>query len=129
MKKLILFSIIALFVLTTFVYAEGFLENVGVIGTLGADSLSNIDIGRFEGKQADYRFTASHTGDVEAVTIFLIYKIPGYAAGDGGDVFVELKTDDGSGFPSETVLASYLIEDPMAENFPVVYFDQIAHLE
>ncbi len=128
MKKLVLLLMI-IAMLATNVYAEGFLEHIGVIGTLGADSLTNIDIGRFEGKQADYRFTASHTGNVEAVTIFLIYKIPGYAAGDGGDILVELKTDDGNGYPSEEVLASYLIEDPMAENFPVIYFDQTAHLE
>jgi len=99
-------------------------EEPGAVAVFGAgwtaDSLANLEVGRFRGRTISYRFRASHSGPVTAVRIYLIFRhvCPGcYANGDGGTVTVQIMADDGTPnhFPSHTVLASVLIADPMKQ--------------
>lgn len=51
-----------------------------------ADSLANIEIGRFPGRSASYRFRAKHGGRVGKLRVFFIFRkvCPGcYANGNG----------------------------------------------
>jgi len=80
-----------------------------------ADDLANLEIGRNAGRQISYRFRAEHTGDWCQSRIHLIFRAPGYYSGDGGQVQVELRTDDDTNdhFPTETILSTVLIKDPL----------------
>jgi len=96
-----------------------------------ADGLANFEIGRQEGRSAAYRFRATHTGTVDKVMIFLIFRAPGYYAGDGGQVRLELEEDDGtdSHFPSGKTLATSLLTDPMKQKWNRMFtFDHPARL-
>jgi len=44
----------------------------------GADSLGNLEIGKAAGRKVAYRFVAGHTGPIEKVVIFLVFRAPGY---------------------------------------------------
>jgi len=82
-----------------------------------ADDLDNLPLGTEVGRRVSYRFRAHGSGAVEAVWAYLIFHGPGYFDGDGGHVLVELSTDDGSAdhLPSDTVLTSALVTDPMLQ--------------
>jgi len=97
---------------------------------LKADGLANLEVGKSIGRQVDYRFKATKSGMVDGVRIFFIYP-SGYGKGDGGDILVELKTDDGTSDhnPSDTLLGSYLVTDPMSENFPLIPINPPVMLE
>jgi hypothetical protein len=84
-----------------------------------ADGLANFEIGRQEGRSAAYRFRAAHTGTVDKVMTFLIFRAPGYYAGDGGQVRLELQEDNGTTghLPSGKALASSLVTDPMKQKW------------
>ena len=88
-----------------------------------ADSLNNVRLGP-SGLQADYRFLANHTGSVSKVHFYIISSSskPGYSAGNGGRVFVQLETDDGTSShrPSGHSLGSYTITSPIGDFFPAV---------
>ena len=88
----------------------------------GADDLSNITIGQYLGRKASYRIKAAHTGTTDGIRFYFIDVIPGYATGDGGDILIEIQTDDGTEdhLPSGTALASYTVYDPMDETFPYI---------
>lgn len=89
----------------------------GVYGTpWNADGLANLEVGRYTTALA-HRFRADYTGEVRKIKVFFVFRTSCdgcYMWGDGGQVEVELRTDDGSvdHFPSNTVLASALITDP-----------------
>jgi len=94
-----------------------------------ADSLANLEVGRFRGRTVSYRFRANHSGTVSAVRVYFIFRklCPGcYANGDGGSVTLQIAADDGTPnhFPSRTVLASVLIADPMTQWNREVRFPQ-----
>jgi hypothetical protein len=94
-----------------------------------ADSLANLEVGRFRGRTVSYRFRANHSGTVNAVWVYFIFRhvCPGcYANGDGGKVTVQIMADDGTPnhFPSSTVLASVLVADPMKQWNREVRFPQ-----
>lgn len=95
-------------------------------------------IGKY-GYQASYRFRAYHTGTVKKINVnnrtYNIvdgkkYKdgaecdkwIAGaYHTGDGGRILVEIRTDDGTGKPSNTVLARATEEyRPVPNNAPLI---------
>jgi hypothetical protein len=82
---------------------------------LGADALSNLRLGP-SGYVAAYRFRATHTGSMQALHFYLIVNKTGYSGGNGGEVEVDLETDDGSSAhnPSGQVLATYTITNPQA---------------
>jgi len=79
-----------------------------------ADNLDNMELGEQWGRQISYRFRATHSGDVDEVMIFLVFAGPGYYSGTGGEVLLELQTDDGSPdhLPSGVTLTSSLVTDP-----------------
>jgi hypothetical protein len=81
------------------------------------DSLTNLEIGRFAGRMASYRFRAEHSGRVERILIYLIFRKRGYYEGDGGQILLELQTDDGppQHHPSGTVLGRCLVTDPLTK--------------
>lgn len=97
---------------------------------LAADSLGNLEIGKASGRIISYRFKASHSGAINTVSIFLIFRAAGYYSGNGGAVRVELQTDDGSTshLPSGTVLAGHTITDPMSAMFRTINLDSPASL-
>jgi len=85
-----------------------------------ADSLSNVEVGRFPGRSVSYRFRAKHSGSVSALRVYFIFRklCPGcYANGNGGKVSIQLFSDDGtpSHFPSRMMLSSAVVEDPMLQ--------------
>jgi hypothetical protein len=94
---------------------------------LGADSLANTVVGGPSGNIVSYRFRAGHSGSLQQIHVYLILRA-GYAAGTGGKLQVTVNPDDGTAAhnPSNTVLASYLLSDPLAAtpsaNFPIFKF-------
>ncbi len=96
-------------------------------GTYGVpwngDRLGNLEIGRYEGREVSLRFRADQSGVIDEARIYLM-DAPGYSLGDGGELLVEVQTDDGTSdhFPSGTTLASAVITDPCAEVFPLITF-------
>jgi hypothetical protein len=92
-----------------------------------SDGLANLEIGKQPGRTVGYRFRAETTAMVDSVCLYLIFRAPGYFKGDGGQVLLELMSDDGSPehFPSGKVLTSSpLVKDPMKKGafrmFPFV---------
>jgi hypothetical protein len=79
-----------------------------------ADNLDNVELGPEIGRRISYRFRAEQNGDVTEAMVFLVFAGPGYYAGTGGQVLLELQTDDGGAdhLPSGTVLTSSLVTDP-----------------
>jgi len=79
-----------------------------------ADNLDNVELGPESGRSISYRFRAEQDGDVTEAMVFLVFAGPGYYAGTGGQVLLELQTDDGSAdhLPSGTALTSSLVTDP-----------------
>ena len=96
-----------------------------------ADSLGNLQIGQYAGRKVSWRFRAKHTGTVQQAQIMLVFRAPGYYGGDGGQLLLELQTDDGSPdhVPSGTVLATSLVTDPMLQWNRTFVFDHSAQLE
>ena len=85
-----------------------------------ANGLANLEVGRFPGRMVSYRFRAAETADFTTAKVFFIFAVfseRGYANGDGGQVRIELRPDDGSQnhFPDMTVapLTSVLLADPI----------------
>jgi len=85
---------------------------------IAGDALSNQELVQIGGDNylAAYRFRAAQTGSIQAVHFYLIVNKPGYSGGNGGEVKVDLESDDGSAAhnPSGKVLATYTIANPQA---------------
>ena len=95
-----------------------------------ADGLANLEVGSSKNRTVNYRIRAEHTGQVDRATVFFVFR-EGYGAGDGGDIRIEIRQDDASPehLPSDIVLASALVTEPMSENYPQVTFEPPATLE
>jgi len=97
------------------------------------DYLANTTIGEYENK-ASYRIKAKKSGEVDELLFYIINATcedckKGYFNGHGGHLKIELTTDY-RGFPTDKVLASYLMENPNAVPMrPVIKFDPPARLE
>ena len=91
-----------------------------------ADGLANLEIGSGKGRTVDYRFRAQHSGSLTSARIFLVFRMPGYAAGNGGQVRIDVEADDGTTNhrPSGVSLANALITNPLSNNFPKLTFNQ-----
>ena len=95
---------------------------------IGSDGLANTVVGGPYGNVVSYRFRAQHSGSLQQIHIYLIPNHAGYSAGTGGQLQVTVNSDDGTSAhnPSSTVLASYLLANPLAAtpniNFPVFVF-------
>jgi len=99
-----------------------------------ADSLANLEIGRFRGRMVSYRFCAVHSGSVGSLRVFFIFRKIGpgeYADGNGGSVLIELVSDDGtpSHFPSHNLLGTAVVKDPLAQWNREVRFSKPVQLE
>jgi len=85
---------------------------------IAGDALSNQQLVQIGGDNylAAYRFRAAKTGNIQAVHFYLIVNKTGYSGGNGGEVEVDLESDDGSPAhnPSGKVLATYTITNPQA---------------
>ncbi len=104
-------------------------DSLGCYGPgLGSDSLANTVVGGPFGNIVSYRFRAEHTGLLQQIHVYLVPNHTGYSAGTGGSLKVTLNTDDGTAAhnPSNIVLASYLLTNPLAAtpsiNFPIFVF-------
>lgn len=94
---------------------------IGLYGSpWNADGLSNAEIGGGARIIPAIRFRAEHSGTLSAIKLYFIFYTaedgrPGYGKGDGGDLRIEVRTDDGTvnHFPSSTVLSTLNIADPM----------------
>jgi uncharacterized protein YjdB len=96
-------------------YIPSLAQTAGYYGTnWGADGLANTIIGKYAGRQADYRFRSEYTGSVIQLRIYLVYA-SGYSGGTGGKLTISLETDDGTvnHLPSGTVLTSVTDKYPM----------------
>ena len=91
-----------------------------------ADGLANLEIGKQQGRRISFRFRAEHSGELESAALYLVFRALGYYHGDGGQVLLELQTDDGTPEhrPSGTVVASSLVQDPMAKWNRTFTFDK-----
>ena len=95
---------------------------------LGSDGLANTVVGGPWGNIVSYRFRAGQTGLLQQIHVYLIQNHLGYSAGTGGKLQVTVNADDGTPAhnPSSTVLASYLLSNPLAAtpsiNFPIFVF-------
>ncbi len=104
-------------------------DSLGCYGPgLGSDGLANTVVGGPSGNIVSYRFRAGHTGSLQQIHVYLIPNHTGYSAGTGGSLKVTVNTDDGTAAhnPSSSVLASYLLSNPLAAtpsiNFPIFVF-------
>jgi hypothetical protein len=95
---------------------------------LASDGLANTIVGGPWGNIVSYRFRAAHTGLLQQIHVYLIPNHTGYSAGTGGKLQVTVNADDGTPAhnPSSTILASYLLSNPLAAtpsiNFPIFVF-------
>ena len=96
-----------------------------------ADGLANIEIGKAQGREVSYRFRVRKTGTFTQARFFFIFRAVGYYQGNGGQIKIELKADDGSAqhLPGGAALSSVLITDPMAETFRMVTFSSAVTLQ
>lgn len=105
-----------------------------------ADSLANTQLGGTYNTQTSYRFLCDHDGMLQGIRFYLVghqvgepdYR-PGYSAGTGGTVQVELCPDDASTLHAPVtsqVLARLTLSNPLsARYFPTCTFDSSAALE
>ena len=81
-----------------------------------ADSLGNLQIGKTVGRKVSYRFRATVSKELEGVRVFLMFRpdVREYGRGDGGQVRIELRDDDGTDahHPAGNILATSLVTDP-----------------
>jgi hypothetical protein len=122
----------AFLVLLGLICHPAFAQYSSVYGSgINSDALNNIRIGPWN-LQTSYRFLANHTGTVRSVQFYLITGAskPGYNAGTGGRLLVQLETDDGtaSHFPSGKSLGSYTIVYPKA-SFPLIKLSPAPRLQ
>jgi hypothetical protein len=80
---------------------------------IGANSLANIQTGKYIDQEVDYRFRAENSGSVTKILVFVATG-PGYSSGNGGILKLNLETDDGTSkhLPSGSVLTSVTDNDP-----------------
>lgn len=87
---------------------------------LNADSYASDDAAcglwniNLDGTEVSFRIRAKHTGTVNAIREYFVHSESGYSSGDGGDIRVQIRADDGTSNhrPSSTVLASAINYDP-----------------
>ncbi len=99
------------------------IQPAGYYGScLNGDDIGNIVIGWNTANDnlnrvASYRFRALHTGALQAIRPFYIWSgaRAGYALGNGGDIQIQIQTDDGTSShnPSGTTLASLVNHAPV----------------
>jgi hypothetical protein len=94
-----------------------------------ADSLGNLEIGRYVGRVVDYRFRSDHTGTFSGLKLYFIFRTicnGCYANGNGGIIQIQVCADDGTALhmPSTTVLGSTVITDPLKQWNRLVSFPQ-----
>jgi hypothetical protein len=122
--------VLVLLFLGAFVYAlPGDADSSASYGSgLGSDGLANTVVGGQWGNIVSYRFRAGHSGPLQQIHVYLIPNHVGYSAGTGGQIQVTVNADDGTSAhnPSSTILASYLLSNPLAAipsiNFPIFVF-------
>jgi hypothetical protein len=112
------------------------LTDSGLYGAaLQGDALGNVPLApkSYGGRVVSFRFRAPNSGRVTSLSYYNQYSLQGgYGKGNGGQIVIELRTDDGTDrhWPSKTVLASCALAKPLtAGYFPVLYFDNKAFLE
>lgn len=70
-------------------------------------SLANYPIGQSRDWRVSIRFKSDYSGSLVRFKLFWKYNVAGYSAGDGGDIKITLRSDDGTSShnPSSTILA------------------------
>jgi hypothetical protein len=110
---------------TPFYYGSGF----------SADSLANTQVGGVSLNAVSYRFQAKHASPLTAIQVFFIWSLvkPGYHAGLGGTVQVDLMADDGTAahLPTGPSLASVSDSHILSQNnfYPRLAFPYPATLK
>jgi hypothetical protein len=100
---------------------------------LNADALANTQVGGPGGNEVSHRFRARSSGPLLSVRVFLIWDFqkPGYFAGTGGTLRVDLLADDGTAahLPAGPALASTTYGNILASDYyPLLTFPQPATL-
>jgi len=89
---------------------------------INGDDIANIVIGWNTANDncnrvTSYRMRATHTGKLKSVRPFFIWHNakPGYNLGNGGNIQIQIRTDDGTSnhFPTSTVLATLVFDNPV----------------
>jgi hypothetical protein len=106
-------------------------------GGIGGNSLANTQVGGTDcgcgglGARSAYRFRAAVSSTLPSIRIFF-QDGTGYSGGNGGQIRVELQTDDGTSShrPSGSVLASATVApgNPVANHWPVITFNSTPQL-
>jgi len=95
---------------------------------LGSDGLANTVVGGTWSNLVSYRLRAGHSGALQQIHVYLIPNHTGYSGGTGGTIQVTVNADDGTSAhnPSSTILATYVLSNPLAAtpsiNFPIFVF-------
>jgi hypothetical protein len=112
----------------------------GVYGAaINADDLANAIVGLAPNngscnRTLAIRFRATHSGTLQAIRPFFIWSStkPGYASGNGGNIQIEVQTDNGSTnhLPSGNSLASLEYDAPVTQgnHYPLLTFSSPAQL-
>lgn len=110
-------------------HANCCMDSTGYYGPgMGADSLANTLVGGQYNIAVSYRLQAPHTGQLNSILVYFLPDRAGYSGGTGGRIRVTVNADDGTlaHNPSSTVLASYLITNPLtlspSKYFPLLKF-------
>jgi len=102
----------------TFLLTFGLFEQYGIAqpisdgpvtgNAMGMTSLSNYPIGQSTDRKVSIRFKSDYSGTLARFRLFWKYNAKGYSSGDGGDIRITLRNDDGTGShnPSSTALAT-----------------------
>lgn len=102
----------------TLLLTFGLLEQQGVAqpisqgpvtgNAMGMTSLSNYPIGQSTDRKVSIRFKSDYSGTLARFRLYWKYNAKGYSSGDGGDIRISLRNDDGTAShnPVSTALAT-----------------------
>lgn len=83
------------------------IPTTGAYGPLiGAEALNNSTVGGPGNQQVSYRFRAQQSSTLLSVRAYIIVGPADYSGGTFGKFRVQIRTDDGTGVPTSTVLAT-----------------------
>lgn len=107
-------------------------DSTGMYGpAIGMDGIGNTQVGGPNGSPSrlvGYRFRATTSSDLKTIQ-FATMSGPGYSGGTFGKLSITVQTDNGSGYPSGTVLASATFQpQDLCCTWPTVSFGDPASL-
>lgn len=87
---------------------------------VGGDDLGNVQVGGPDGaptRRVSYRFTALHSGPLQAMRVYIMHTQSGYGAGTGGKLKFDVYASGADGFPTGPVLGTGLETAPTSHGY------------